>query len=155
MTDSPVTAARFAAYLDALSARTSAPLEPRDGMVVLTDAGHAVQLVVELTSAQDRVILVTPLMSFPGEESQGSLAMRLLRINADRGALEGAVIAADGLRRQFVLIDEQPLDLAPEAFADAVEALMALAAAIRADATAKAPAVPGTAALLLRRGSRA
>lgn len=148
-------AARFAAYLDALSTRTASDLEAQDGTLILTDASHAVQLVVELSSAQDRVIVVTPILSFPTDDPQGALAMRLLRINADRAALDGAVIAADGLRRQFVLIHELPLTLEPEDFAEAVEALMDLAAAVRVDANIVVPETAGTVALLLRRRGQA
>jgi hypothetical protein len=150
MIDPSEAEARFAQLLAALSRRTASPLEDRDGLLVLMDGNEAVQLVVELSGGGDSVMLVARVMAIPQEDPAGTLALRLLRLNADRDALDGAVIAADGLRRQFVLIRELQLDQEPEALADGVEALLELAAAVRAEAPGERPRVAGAAALLLR-----
>ena len=157
-------ARRFNQLIAALSRRTATPLEARDGLLVLVDAGGTVQLVVELTDAGDAVAIVARVMPVPQEDAGGTLALRLLRFNADRAALDGAVIAADGLRRQFVLIRELPLadeaeaeaeaeadtEAAAEALAGRIEALMDLAAIVRFDALGERSPGAGTAALLLR-----
>ncbi|ANH67371.1 CesT family type III secretion system chaperone [Mitsuaria sp. 7] len=143
---------RFAQLLAALSRRTATPLEARDGLLVLIDSDEAVQLVVELASPGDRVVIVARVMSVPQEDPAGTLALRLLRLNADREALDGVVIAADGLR-QFVLIRELPLDQEAETLADAVEALLELAALVRAEAPVDRVRGPRTATLLRANGS--
>ena len=166
MIDPSTSARRFNQLIAALSRRTATPLEARDGLLVLVDAGGTVQLVVELTDAGDAVAIVARVMPVPQEDAGGTLALRLLRFNADRAALDGAVIAADGLRRQFVLIRELPLadeaeavavaeaeadtEAAAEALAGRIEALMDLAAIVRFDALGERSPGAGTAALLLR-----
>lgn len=156
MTDPSTSSGHFSELLAALSKRTATPLEARDGLLVLIDAGEAVQLVAEMSETGDSVVLVARVMAIPQEDTGGALALRLLRFNADRAALDGAVIAADGLRRQFVLIREYPLDDDAEGLADRIEALMDLAAIVRSDAAGDRSFGAGTAALLLRasRGAR-
>lgn len=144
-------AARFARLVAALSRRTTgAAWEARDGLLVLMDAGETVQLVLELTDTGASVMLVARVMAIPQEDPAGMLALRLLRLNADREALEGAVIAADPLRRQFVLIRELDIAQDPEALADVVEATLDLAAAVRAETQVGRPTGAGAAALLMR-----
>lgn len=150
MIDPSTSARRFSQLIAALSRRTATPLEARDGLLVLVDAGETVQLVVELSDAGDGVAIVARVMPVPQEDAGGTLALRLLRFNADRAALDGAVIAADGQRRQFVLIRELPLDEEAEALASRIEALMDLAAIVRFDALGERSPGAGTAALLLR-----
>lgn len=150
MIDPSTSARRFSQLIAALSRRTATPLEARDGLLVLVDAGETVQLVVELSDAGDGVAIVARVMPVPQEDAGGTLALRLLRFNADRAALDGAVIAADGQRRQFVLIRELPLDEEAEALAGRIEALMDLAAIVRFDALGERSPGAGTAALLLR-----
>jgi hypothetical protein len=152
MNDSSPSSHRFTQLVVALSRRAAAPLEAQDGLLVLVDAGEAVQLVVELSDTGDNVVLIARVMSIPQHDPAGTLALRLLRFNADRGALDGAVIAADGLRRQIVLIRELSLDDEPETLAGHIEALLNLAAIVRADAAGDRSSGAGTAALLLRAG---
>ncbi|WP_377155166.1 type III secretion system chaperone [Roseateles sp. UC29_93] len=155
MLDSSEADALFARLLAALSRRTASPLEAPDGLLVLLDGTDTVQLVVELSMAGDHVFLVARILPIPQQDAGGTLALRLLRLNADRPALGGAVIAVDGLRRQFVLIQQLPLDLEPEAFVDGVEAVLDLAAAVRADVAGDVRPPRGTAALFLRTGRAA
>jgi hypothetical protein len=150
MIDPSLSFQRFSQLVTVLSQRVAAPLEAEDGLLVLVDAGESVQLVVELSDTGDGVVLIARVMGIPQEDPAGTLALRLLRLNADRAALDGAVIAADGLRRQFVLIRELQFDREPEALADAIEALMDLAATVRAEAPGDRSRGPQTATLLLR-----
>lgn len=150
MIDPSTSAGRFNQLIAALSRRTATPLEARDGLLLLVDAGETVQLVVELSDAGDGVTIVARVMPVPQDDAGGALALRLLRFNADRAALDGAVIAADGQRRQFVLIHELSLDEEAEVLAGRIEALMDLAAVVRFDALGERSPGAGTAALLLR-----
>lgn len=150
MIDPSTSSTRFSQLIAALSQRTAHPLTSHDGLLVLVDAEDTVQLVVELSDTGDGVAVVARVMAIPAEDPGGALALRLLRFNADRASLEGAVIAADAVRRQFVLILECPLDADTEALAGRVEALMDLAAIVRSDAVGERSPGAGTAALLLR-----
>lgn len=100
-------------------------------------------------------MLVARVMAIPQEDPAGTLALRLLRLNADRDALSGATIAADSERRQFVLIREIALDPDAEAMADQIDAMLDLAAEIRADVAGDRAHRPRTAALLVRASRRA
>lgn len=150
MIDPSTSSTRFNQLVAALSQRTATPLTSRDGLLVLVDDGDIVQLVVELSDTGDGVAMLARVMAIPTEDPGGTLALRLLRFNADRASLDGAVIAADAVRRQFALILECPLAADAEALAGRVEALMDLAAAVRSDALGERSPGAGTAALLLR-----
>ena len=153
MTDVSTASDRFTELLAALSRRTATSLEAPQGLLVLIDGGDNVQLVVERDD--DRVMLVARVMAIPQEDPAGLLALRLLRLNADRDALSGATIAADSVRRQFVLIRELALQPDAEAMADEIDAMLDLAAEIRADVAGARVHRPPTAALLVRASGRA
>lgn len=140
-------AASFNRLVHALSQRTATPLEARDGLLVLKDGTDMIQLVVELAPGARGAMLVARVMPIPQQDPAGALALRLLRMNADRDALAGSVIAADGARRQVVLIRELALDRAPDELADEIEALLVLAETVRMDV--KGDRVPGTRTALL------
>jgi hypothetical protein len=137
MTDTPSTdlsdpQLRFARLVEALAQRLGEPLDASDGMVVLVDDTQALKLVVELATSQDRVFAVLPFLAIPEDVPRaGEIANRLLQINADRAALAGATVCADGGRGQYCLVLELGLDTEPVPFVRAIEELTDLGETVR------------------------
>ncbi|HSV45512.1 MAG TPA: CesT family type III secretion system chaperone [Ramlibacter sp.] len=124
---------RFARLVEALAQRIGQSLDASDGMVVLVDDTQALKLVVELATAEDRAFAVLPFLAIPDDIPRaGEIAGRLLQINADRAALAGATICADGGRGQYCLVLQISLDAEPVDFVRAIEELTDLGETVRA-----------------------
>lgn len=126
--EKPVTFAdaliRFRMLVASLSTHLGVPLDGSDGMVVLIDRCYTLRMVIELAEDQQGVYAVVPVMPFPEDAGAlGELAVDLLLLNADRQALDDAVLCADAHRSLVCLLKRFSIELAPEAFGPALDAL--------------------------------
>jgi hypothetical protein len=136
----------FAALVAALGTKLQASLDADEGTVVLVDEQQALKLVVELSTAQDRVFVIRPFLPIPPDAAEaGALAGRLLAINADRTALAGACICADRVRGAFCLISELSLEMDPAAFVPAIEERIKIAELVRSAAAGEDALITGEA----------
>ena len=143
----------FELLVQVLAERIGAPLDAAEGSVVLADDAGAMQLAIELAADEKRIYAVVPVVSFEAAQPLGESALQLLQLNADREALRGATVAADGAREQFCLIQEMPLDTDPVAFIEWIESLATLSRQLRATVVSAAPGTgdAGLAALMQQR----
>jgi len=123
----------FAVLVDALGMHIGVDIHPVDGSVVLVDDAGRVRLVVEQALSNEAICLIAPFMPFPDMESFefGYVAGQLLQLNADRAAMNGAVVCADALRQEFCLVCELRVEIPAVDFIGAAEALGLLACSLR------------------------
>jgi hypothetical protein len=125
--------ARFRALIDALSRETDIDVDLSGGAFVLRDELQSVRLVVELSSDEDSVYALHRFLPIPADEAHANaLAAKLLAINADRTALDGASIGTDVRSGNYCLFRELGLSLEPALFVAGIQDLMELGELVRA-----------------------
>lgn len=124
---------RFTRLVMALGHRIGQPLLPCGGHVRLADSQGRLQLVLNLSPAQDCLLAVRPVCPIPEDGPQAAtLARQLLEINADREVLGDAALCAQPRLGCYALERPLPLDASPAGFLLAIDDLAELGDALRA-----------------------
>ena len=122
----------FEQLIAALSAHFGIPLDGSDRTVIIVDEAEKIVLVAELATAPERIYLIRPLLDFPdAADLLARMTMDALLLNADRQALDEAVVCADAHRNCFCLIKTLGLPLAAADFIAAVDRQIDIADAAR------------------------
>ena len=123
----PDPAQYFKTLIAGLSEKLDLTLDASEGMVTLVNDDQSLGMVIELSSDQDCIFVIIPVIPFPDNpEHLGNLALDALLLNADRQALSGACLCADAHRSQFCLIQSLDLTSAPAEFLATLDELTAL-----------------------------
>ena len=123
----PDPAQYFKTLIAGLSEKLDLTLDASEGMVTLVNDDQSLGMVIELSSDQDCIFVIIPVIPFPDNpEHLGNLALDALLLNADRQALSGACLCADAHRSQFFLIQSLNLTSAPTEFLATLDELTAL-----------------------------
>ena len=123
----PDPAQYFKTLIAGLSEKLDLTLDASEGMVTLVNDDQSLGMVIELSSDQDCIFVIIPVIPFPDNpEDLGNLALDAMLLNADRQALSGACLCADAHRSQFFLIQSLNLTSAPTEFLATLDELTAL-----------------------------
>ena len=123
----PDSAQYFKTLIAGLSEKLGITIDASEGMVTLVNDDQSLGMVIELSSDQDCIFVIIPVIPFPDNpEDLANLALDAMLLNADRQALSGACLCADAHRSQFFLIQSLNLTSAPAEFLATLDELTAL-----------------------------